>query len=390
MSNLPPAAEMMARAAALVPQLRERSSNCEAARRCPDETVAAYRDAGLHRLLQPVRYGGHARGWDVLCDMAMTIAPGCAAQGWVLTIYGDHAQALGMFSKDAQDDVWGDAPDTLVAASLFGATGKARAAPDGARLTGRWGYLSGVDHASWAILGAPLDDGTGAAPDYRFFVVPKADGRVIDDWHVVGLAGTGSKSFELDDVFVPAHRAIAAREATEGRAHPSVRDPAPVYRMPRRSAGLALAAVAVGAAAGMVEEFSRAAAGRVSRGGSVTDDKWVQLQAAEAAAIVATARALVRDAAAATMTTLASGASLDVLRRSLNKRDSGHAVRLAREAAERLFAVAGGGGLRLETAIQRHFRDIHAAAAHSALRWEIAAAPYGRLALGLQPLDGTY
>jgi len=213
---------------------------------------------------------------------------------------------------------------------------------------------------------------------------------VIDDWHVAGLAGTGSKSIELDDVFVPHHRAIPAREATEGRAHASVRDPAPVYRMPPRSAGLALASVAVGAAAGMVEEFGRAAAGRVSRGGAVTDDKWIQLQAAEAAAIVATARAMLLDAASATMATLATGAALDVMRRSLNKRDSGHAVRLAREAADKLLAVAGGDGLRLESSLQRHFRDIHAVAAHAALRWEIAAAPFGRIALGLQPLDGTY
>ncbi|MBM3487723.1 MAG: hypothetical protein FJX67_14005 [Alphaproteobacteria bacterium] len=86
MSNLPSAAEMLARAEALVPALRARSAACEAARRCPDETVAAFREAGLHRLLQPVRYGGHARGWDTLCALAMTLAPGCASQGWVLTI----------------------------------------------------------------------------------------------------------------------------------------------------------------------------------------------------------------------------------------------------------------------------------------------------------------
>jgi alkylation response protein AidB-like acyl-CoA dehydrogenase len=78
------------------------------------------------------------------------------------------------------------------------------------------------------------------------------------------------------------------------------------------------------------------------------------------------------------------------LLRTENKRDAAYAVRIARETVDRLFALSGGNSLRTDNAIQRHFRDVHAAASHYGLRWDNNAMPYGRVALGLDPLPGTY
>ena len=77
--------QVLARAAALVPVLRERAAACEAARSCPADTVEDFRRNGLLRLCQPARYGGLELGWDVLAELAQTLAWGCASQASVLS-----------------------------------------------------------------------------------------------------------------------------------------------------------------------------------------------------------------------------------------------------------------------------------------------------------------
>src|SRR5262249_23810366 len=111
---MPTGAEMIARARSLAPSLAARAAQCEALRRCPDETIADFRRLDLHRALQPLAYGGCGLGWDVLVEMAIELGRGCASQAWVLSIYGDHAQWVGTFPRAAQDDVWRADPDALV------------------------------------------------------------------------------------------------------------------------------------------------------------------------------------------------------------------------------------------------------------------------------------
>jgi len=377
---------MVARATALAARLRERAAACERARVCPVESVNDFFAADLHRLLMPKRFGGYEMGWDVLCEVAFALARGCGAQGWVLTIYNDHAQQLGMFHPKAQDDVWGADERALMSASFFAGKGEARPVEDGARLSGQWEFLSGVDHASWVFVGAPL-----AEAGYFVFLVPRSDITLVDDWQVVGLAGTGSKSVVIRDAFVPAHRMMNMADADAGIALDTRNDLPPVFRMPRRAiAGLGLSAIAVGAALGMFDEFAASMNGRKSRGGLIAESQWVQLQTAEAAAALNAAQLVLVAAATGVMRTLARGERITMAQRAAAKRDTTYAAVLARQSADRLFAVAGGHHLHLTNALQRCYRDVIAATAHSALRWELAAPPAGQIALGLEPAPGTW
>jgi alkylation response protein AidB-like acyl-CoA dehydrogenase len=256
----------------------------------------------------------------------------------------------------------------------------------GAVLSGRWEFLSGVDHASWVFVGAPLESG-----GYFVFLVPKADFAIVDDWYVLGLAGTGSKGVTVTDAFVPAHRMMDVELADAGTALDKRPDLPPVYRMPRRAiAGLGLAMLGVGTAAGLLDEFIRTTKGRMSRGVPVAESQWVQLQVAESAAAVEAAQGVIVKAAAAVMATLARGETISFAQRATAKRDTAYAAMLARQTADRLFAVAGGHHLHLDNALQRYYRDVIAATAHSALRWELAATPYGRITLGLPPEPGGW
>jgi 3-hydroxy-9,10-secoandrosta-1,3,5(10)-triene-9,17-dione monooxygenase len=384
--NQPGRDEMVARAAAIATLLRERAAGCEQARVCPRESIEDFFAADLHRMQKPKRFGGYAMGWDVLCETAFALARGCGAQGWVLTIYNDHAQQLGMFDARAQDDVWGADERALLSASFFAGKGSADKVDGGARLSGQWEFLSGVDHASWVFVGAPLENA-----GYFVYLLPRSAITLIDDWHVVGLAGTGSKSVAVRDAFVPTHRMMNIADTDAGISLDQSGEVAPVYRMPRRAvAGLGLSSIAVGAALGLMDEFARSMKGRKSRGVLIADSQWVQLQTAEAAAALNAAQLSLVTAARGIMQTLGCGERITMVQRATAKRDTAYAAMLARQSADRLFAVAGGHHLHLTNALQRCYRDVLAATAHSALRWELAAPPYGQIALGLEPAPGTW
>ncbi len=376
----PTPAEMVARARRLAAALAERSEACEQARRVPDETVADFFAADLHRLLLPARYGGFEMGWETLIETAIELSKGCGSQGWVLTVYGGDVYLLGMFPGEAQDELWADDPTRLVS-TCFAPVGTLVPAKGGYVASGKWSFSSGIDHASWVLAGAMVRDGDGP-PRPAFFVTPKSDVKVIDDWYAAGLAGTGSKSFAADGLFVPPHRVLMESDANNGTGPGARLSASPVFRIPRHSSSTVLAAVPLGVAYGLVEDFCAAWPERATKGRRGLAEPAVALRVAEATAELDCGRWLLLDAAQKTMDVLARGEAVPPELGALNARNAGYAVRLARAAADRLFAVAGGSAIYASSRLQRAVRDVLAGAQHVALAWDLNAANYGLIRLG--------
>jgi alkylation response protein AidB-like acyl-CoA dehydrogenase len=374
---MPTAAEMVERARALAPRLAARAEDCERLRRCPDETVADFIAADLHRAMQPVRYGGFELGWDTLVEMAIELAQGCASQAWVLSIYGDHAQWVGTFPRRAQDDVWGVEPNALVC-TCYAPMGEAKRTSGGFTVSGRWSFASGIDHASWLNAGAMLED------RHIMVLAPKAEAEIVDDWHVSGLVGTGSKTFVLDNVFVPEHRMIWENDFAEGTAPGGKDNAAPLYRYPRRTTA-DLAGVLVGAALGMLEEFVGLCRDRARRGRRAAAEAVSGLAISETAAELDCACWLLVNSTREMMAILAGGETPSLERRVVNRRNQAIATQYAVRAANRIFAAAGGNALYSSNRLQRFFRDVNAGAAHYSLSFDNAAAPYGQYRLGAEP-----
>jgi alkylation response protein AidB-like acyl-CoA dehydrogenase len=321
-------------------------------------------------------------GWDVLCETAIEYGKGCASQGWVLTVYGDHAQLVGAFPREAQDEVWDD-PRTLTS-TCFAPQGRMTPKNGGYVVSGKWSFSSGIDHADWLLAGAMLAEGD-KKPRQVFFAAPKSAATVIDDWFVAGLAGTGSKSFTMDEVFVPSHRILDYQESVEGTGPGALVNPAPLYRYPRRGTGSALASVPIGAAMGMLDDFAALCRDKARRGRRAASEAMTALRIAEAAAELDCARFLVVDSSRQMMEVVGRGEKPSVERRLTNRRNSAYAAQLAVRAVDRIFASAGGGSIYLSSRLQRAFRDVHAGAAHVSIAWDLVAAPYGYLRLGHDP-----
>lgn len=380
-NSFPNRAEILARARALAPRLRERAEEARKLRRVPEATMADYDTAGFIRLAQPARFGGFEMGWDILCEVTQILAAADGSQAWIARIMADHAQMVSTFPAEAQDDVWAKDHMAHVSAA-FDPVGRARPVPGGFSFSGRHGFSSGIDYAQWIICGGFIVKDAGALDGPHFFLVPRSDVTVIDDWHTIGLEGTGSKSFEVKDAFVPSHRRLDGALARVGQGPGIAVNHAPVYRTPRGGiTSTGFAALAVGMARGVLEEWLAYTAPRKSRGIPVADQPGTQMTAARASAEIDAAEALYLGTIRNAMTVLEAGGILSEMDLMTSRRNVAYACKLALKAGTKLFNAAGGRALYQGNGIERQYRNLLGAASHHGVQWDPNAMGYGKMLL---------
>jgi alkylation response protein AidB-like acyl-CoA dehydrogenase len=368
--------ELLARARALIPNVRERAAGCASARRVPAESIAAFHEAGLFDTLKPRRFGGHELELIEFIRIAEEVSRACGSTGWVYSVLTSHAVWIATFPEEGQQEVWSD-PRAL-ACSAFMPTAKAEPVEGGFRISGRWPFASGCDHAKWALLGF-MEGQT-----FWVALIEMKDLTVVDDWHVLGLAGTGSKTLVGEGIFVPHRRTVTLAEATAGTSAGLALHEGPLYKCPRYSCSpYTLLAPAIGIAQGAVDDFCAEMAAKTSRGQRVAMLEGVQLKLSESAAEVDAARLIAHRNCLGNAEDIRRDGALTLQARARNRRDQSFAVKLCLSAVDRLHAASGAHGLYQDNRVGQAFRDVHAAAAHVAFNWEMAAKPYGQLRLGL-------
>ena len=373
--------EMVQRAAALVPRLRERAAQTEQLRRLPEETIADFVDAGLVRIANPDRYGGVGLDVDALFEVAFELGRGCGSAAWSYSVLTAHNWLLGHWPVLGQEEYFADSPDTLSSSSFDPGRARVEAVAGGYRLAGRWSFSSGCDAAQWVMVG-------GLGPGgLLWFLIPMAQVTIVDTWFVSGLRGTGSKDLAIDDVFVPSHRVVEVRLMREGQSEGWARHGRPSYRAPQMSLlPVTLVAPIVGMAGGAIEAFVDQLHGRKPpSGAALTHSVASQLRVAESSAEVDAARSLLRQNCREVLDLAARNEPPTLLDRARYRRDQAFAVRLSVRAVSRLFEEAGGHALLESNPLQRFYRDVLAASQHYAIRWDENAEQYGRVALGLEP-----
>jgi 3-hydroxy-9,10-secoandrosta-1,3,5(10)-triene-9,17-dione monooxygenase len=382
--------EFLFRVRSLLPSVRERAPRAEQLRHLPDETFADFREQGLFRAMQPKRYGGFELDPGTFYQAVTEVGAVCGSSGWIFGVVAVHNWHLALFAPQAQEDVWGKDTSVQLSTSLA-PTGTVERAPGGFRLSGRWSFSSGCDFCDWAVLGgiAPPKE-NGAAPDARTFLLPRADYAIEDNWHVMGLCGTGSKDIVVVDAFVPEYRTHSYLDAFHLKNPGMAVNDAPLYRLPF---GLlfayALSAAAIGVATGAFASLREQQQRRVNLrdGGRVAEDPFAQLRLAESAAETSAAHDRMLANFAEMMRLARAGAEIPLALRARARWDAGKAVDWSVSAVDRLMMASGGRAIFLANPIQRAWRDVHAMQAHAGTNLERAAAVFGRSEFGLPPTD---
>jgi 3-hydroxy-9,10-secoandrosta-1,3,5(10)-triene-9,17-dione monooxygenase len=376
----------------LGPALRERAAEANRLRRLPDSTWKDLVDTGIVRGLQPARWGGgeaHLREfYSAISEVAR--AEGCA--GWVAGIIGVHPWQVALFPKETQQELWGEDPAAMNSSS-FAASGRAERTAGGFRLSGRWSFSSGCDHCQWVVLGAVV--GTVEIegrqfPELRSFLLPRKDYRIDDNWHVAGLAGTGSKDIVVDGAFVPEHRSQSHWDYAMGRPLPGWElNPGPLYRLPFALVFInTLTAAIVGAAAGFLDSWLEIGRTRVGGLGLVVSkDPYSQKLAAQASYTIKTATLKFLNDCDEMMDAVRAGQTLTLERRAELRYNTVRSAQLAAHAVDQLFETSGGHSIFFDHPLQRCYQDIRAMMSHAAMSPNPAAKLYGAAQLGNPILD---
>lgn len=380
----PSHADLVSRAQALVPVLRERAPRTEELRRIPDDTILDLHASGLFRMLQPKRVGGSELSYEAIVELTAIIGRGCGSTAWVLANLANHHWMLALWPRDAQNEIWGASADALVGSALMFPAGHAERDGHGFRLSGHWKFSSGIDACDWCMLGGITSSAEGELPQYYVFVVPKTDYKIIDTWHVAGLRGTGSKDVEVSDIFVPAHRALTVEQMKGGVAPGG--ETAPLYRLPVFDMfPYVVAGAALGIAQGAIEEFSADIRHRITAYSTtlLADYATTQARLGHAASAISAAERILIGNCREAMALAAANAVPARDQKIRMRRDGAYAAHLCTEGVDLLFGAGGGEFLYNQQVIQRSFRDIHAANSHYALAWDIATTMAGKSLLGI-------
>jgi 3-hydroxy-9,10-secoandrosta-1,3,5(10)-triene-9,17-dione monooxygenase len=370
----------------LLPTLRDRAQEAEDARAVPVDSIKALEGTGLFRLLQPGAFGGYEADPMTFYSAVRLVASACGSTGWVASVLGVHPWHVGLFTPQAQQEVWGTDQATRISSS-YAPTGKAVNVDGGHQVSGRWSFSSGCDHAAWVLLGQIVTDADNRPTDFRTFLLPRTDYTIEDVWDTVGLRGTGSNDIVVDSAFVPAHRSLSFADVFKLVTPGQGLNPGPLFRLPYGSVfSYSITTPIIGMATGAYDAHVTYLRERVRvayAGQKAAQDPFAQVRVAEAAAEIDGAWLALERNMSDLMGYARAGEQIPVDVRLRTRRDQVRGTGQAIKAVDRLFENSGGRALKSGTPIQRFWRDAHAGRVHAINDPERALSMYGGTEFGL-------
>jgi 3-hydroxy-9,10-secoandrosta-1,3,5(10)-triene-9,17-dione monooxygenase len=374
--------QLLEGARTLLPALRDRAAATNDERDVPAETLADYHRANILRIIQPRRFGGLQLRFSLFSRIVEALTEGCPSSAWVYAVLGEHQWLLASYPEQAQIDVWGANPRALASSSLAPRATAERTA-GGWRLSGTFPFSSGSTHASWAIIGAFLGK-PGDPAAVAYVLVPFSEIEIIDDWHVLGLRGTGSRSLKLRDVFVPDHRVVLTSDLFAGTVPgAAVHTDYALVRAPRGlMVNYSLPPVAIALGRHALAVALETLRDRVSRGlTAMATSEFVQITIAEAAAMIDAATLTMHQGRDAAEAHIADGAPVPPEFVMRTRRDMTHAQHQVQAAVEKLIEVCGARSVYDADPLAAIRRDLLTVLTHNIANRQAAYAAWGKQAL---------
>jgi indole-3-acetate monooxygenase len=353
------AIDPLARARDLGPAIAAAADAIEEARRLTAPIVERLHDSGLFRLLLPGSLGGEEAAPQVLVRVLEEVSRHDGSVGWCVSIANSTALIAAWLDPEPARRIFADPRATVAWGPPNDAT--AAAVPGGYRVSGSWDFASGSRHSSWMGAHCPVVEPDGSLRHNRFgrpavlsFLFPATEAELLDNWNPIGLRGTASESYRLDNVFVP-EEFVSTREDPEAR-----REKGPLYAFPQQTLySVGIASVALGIARAMLDAFVELAGRKTPRGMTrLADNAQVQSEVARAEARLGSARAWLIDTLAE-IHAAAGSEPLDVPARARTRLAGVNAIHAAIEVCDLCYKAAGVDAIFPKSPFERRFRDIH-------------------------------
>ena len=375
-----PEPAIVAAAMRLAPLVRAARADAEQMRQTPPGLAAEMTKAGIYQMYLPASAGGPETPPLVAFRVVEELSRIDGSVGWCAMIATALSLNVGRLPTDVALELAGTPADYRGAGSARPG-GKAWPVEGGYRVKGRWNFASGIQNANWLYATCVMAD-TGEKPVLRAMWVPRSDVTIVDTWQTMGMRGTGSQDFTIDDVFVPERRSRLS-DAPPVETGPLFHPRAWYVTLWTPSAANAL-----GIARGAIDSLTEIAATEASTMSTnlLRDRPRVQERLAEAEAIVNAARAYVFDAVGRLWGTLSAGQEPTDQQIAQGRLSLVHAMHESVRAVDKVFHAAGTNAIYNRLPLERAFRDAHVAVQHaSALPGYFESA--GKVLLGLTPSD---
>ncbi|MQY27473.1 acyl-CoA dehydrogenase family protein [Nocardia aurantia] len=355
----------LARIGRLVPLIREHRQHNESRRFMSPEVFEALRAAGVHRMLISREFGGAQVELATGSAVVQELARHDPSLGWQMGVQAAIGRLSDYLPEPTARKMFKDHAGLVVGS--VNPTGRAEPVDGGYTLSGTWAFASGSAHADWLVCAAVVTENgrpriTGGGPGIRMLFVPKDECRMLDTWYTLGLRGTGSEHYELDETFVPDEFVV---------------DQADMFRPPdeRPSRGYAIsyydfglfgsASTALGIARGALAEFKTLATRKTATAATsaLAEGHVVQERVARAEMLVRGARLMLADAAWHAARHGTAGDPLSALVRLA----AATVAENTAAAVDIAFELAGSSSLYESSMLEHYFRDIHTAVKHITL-----------------------
>lgn len=377
--------DIVAAAIRLAPAARAASDEAEQTRQTPPALADAITKAGIYQMYLPRSMGGPETPPLTAFRVVEELSKADGSVGWCAMIATSLSLNAGRLPVGAGRELAGSPADYRCAGSAR-VGGKTWRVEGGYRVKGRWNFASGIQNAKWLYCTCVMMDGerphlsAACAPVLRAVWVPREQVTIVDTWSVMGMRGTGSQDFSVDDVFVPAARSCLADDPP-CETGPLFNQRAWYVTLWTPSAGLAL-----GVARGAIDAFAEIATTEASTLSAqlLRDRPMVQARVGEAEAIVNAARAYVFDAVGQLWDTLCAGGTPTDRQIGQARLALVHAMHELVRAVDKVFHAAGTNAIYTRLPLERAFRDVHVVVQHgAALPVYFEAA--GKVLMGLRP-----
>ena len=386
--NKIPAFGLVERAQALAPLIASEADAIERGRRLTPPVVSGLIENGLYRALLPQSVGGAEASLETFMGMLEQVAMADASTAWCLGQCSVCAMTAAYLDPETAREIFGPA-DAILA---WGAVaGEVQVVPGGYRAHGRWNFASGSRQANW--LGAHVQvveaDGTkrrkaDGSPEIRTILFPIASATMYDVWDVIGLKGTGTDSYSVDNLFIP-ERFSALRDDPA-----AVREKGPIYRLSTNIVfGMGFASVAVGVARATLEAATDLARGKTPQGiKAMRENNAVQGALGRTEGNLRAARAYLRATAGEVWRELTENGNYTEQHRIALRLASTWTIHQAAAVVDAAYHMAGATAVFAANKFERRFRDMHAIAQQIQAR-DTHYEDVGRAILAAEPGTGA-
>ena len=381
-------AELIERARDLIPLIAGATDRVDRDRVIPADVLDAMHDARLFRTLIPASIGGEEVEPATFFHVIEAIAMADASVAWCLCQNSGVSMAAAYLDPKVAHELFGDAR-AAVATGAPSPLARAIVTDGGYRVTGHWHFASGSRHSQWigghATLcepdGSPRLGPNGKPLEQRTMLFPKSQATITDTWQVIGLRGTGSDDYAVNDLFVPEAYSFT-RESDADR-----REPGPLYKFSIFNLfGMGFCAVALGIARTVLTDFIAVAKSKKahSSGKLLAENNLVQTQVGLCQARLGAARAYVLEGYAELYEQAERGEKVSFAQRLASRGMTCFAIQQAREVVDYAYHAAGAGAIFDKNPFERRFRDLHTVTQQSQAHAENFEA-LGQSLLGIEP-----